>query len=182
MDARGPRSEFTLAEASAQLPALRGHLATVLELRLRLKIIYQRLDGLGIPPGETLPWGAPAQAVTDHAVFASMSEALREEVDAIRALGVVVRDIEVGLIDWAARVPAGTPAVWWSWRLGERAIERYRRSDDDADRRDLAELPPAVLAVALGRVPEAAPVPALAAPAAPPRALTRDDTDEPGPT
>ncbi len=150
---------FTLAAASATLPRVRGLIQTVIGLRLRLKEMYQRLDQLGHPPGETLPWGAPTEAINLHAVYAAMAETLREHADAVRDTGAVIRDIEVGLVDWRAHTPSTPNAYWWSWRLGEANIASFRDAADDADRRPLGELPAAVLAEAMGRAPTADPEP-----------------------
>jgi hypothetical protein len=151
------RATFTLAAASATLPAVRGHLETILGLRLRLKDMYRRLDELGHPPGETLPWGAPAEAINLHAVYAGMAEALREEADRVRATGAIIRDIEVGLVDWPAHTPSQPDRYLWSWRYGEPQIDCVRDVSDDADRRPIAELAPAVLREALGRATTDAP-------------------------
>ena len=145
------RARFTLAAASATLPTVRAHLETIIGLRLQLKDMYRRLDELGHPPGETLPWGAPTEAINLHAVYAGMAETLREQADRVRATGALIRDIEVGLVDWPAHTPSQPDCYLWSWRFGESQIDCVRVVSDDADRRPIAELAATVLREALGR-------------------------------
>lgn len=122
------RRYYTVAEIDALLPGLAQRFATVMGLRGQLKALYTRLEDGGHPPGQTLPDGAPAQVVRDRAVFDGMAEALRDEVAEVAATGCVIRDIEIGLVDWLGAADDGRE-VWLCWRYGERALGWFHELD-----------------------------------------------------
>jgi hypothetical protein len=131
---------YTVAEVDAVVPALARRFATVMELRSQLKALYTRLEDGGHPPGQTLPDGVTAQVIRDRAVFDGMAEALRDEVAAIAATGCVIRDIEIGLVDWLGAGDDGRE-VWLCWRYGERALGWFHEVDTGfSARRPIAEL------------------------------------------
>ena len=131
---------YTIAQVEAVLPELASRFATVMQLRSQLKSLYARLDEGGHPPGQTMPDGAPAEVVRDRAVFDGMAEALREEVAAIAATGCVIRDIEIGLVDWLGAGADGRD-VWLCWRYGERALGWFHEIDEGfRGRKPIAEL------------------------------------------
>jgi len=119
---------YTVAEVDALVPELARRFETVMGLRTQLKALYARLEGGGNPPGQTLPDGVPADVIRDRAVFDGMAEALRDEVNAIAETGCVIRDIEIGLVDWLGAADDGHD-VWLCWRYGERTLGWFHELD-----------------------------------------------------
>jgi hypothetical protein len=131
---------FTIAEVNAAVPKLAVLFETVMQLRSQLKALYTRLDDTGHPPGQTLPEGVSADVIRDRAVFDGMAETLREQVGAIAATGCVIRDIEIGLVDWLGAADDGRD-VWLCWQYGEAEVGFFHEIDEGfRGRRPLAEL------------------------------------------
>ena len=119
---------YTVAEVDAFVPELARRFETVMGLRSQLKGLYAKLEDNGHPPGQTLPDGVTSEVVRDRAVFDGMAEALRDEVNAIAATGCVIRDIEIGLVDWLGTADDGHE-VWLCWRYGEPALGWFHELD-----------------------------------------------------
>jgi hypothetical protein len=133
---------YSVDEVDALVPELARRFETVMQLRSQLKSLYARLEEGGHPPGQTLPNGVDASIVRDRAVFDGMSEALRDEVTEIGRSGCVIRDIEIGLVDWLGVAGDGRD-VWLCWRYGEREIGFFHEHDRGfRDRKPIAELAP----------------------------------------
>jgi hypothetical protein len=111
---------FTADEANALLPAVRPLVEAMVEARRRLLVALERRDRLagsiggnggGVKPGEP------------GLLQAEVEEAAREVahcIDEIHQLGVVVKDVDRGLVDFPA-VRDGEE-VLLCWRLGEEEI------------------------------------------------------------
>lgn len=116
---------FTVAEANQQLGDLRALFERVMQLRAQLKTLYQRLDRAGHAPEERDLKGAAdreredlsPEVTRDLSWFRGLVETLREQVEGIQGTGCVIKDIEVGLVDWPA-MHAGRE-VLLCWRYGE---------------------------------------------------------------
>jgi len=55
-------------------------------------------------------------------------EAVREALERIQATGCVVKDLDVGLLDFPARI--NNEEVYLCWRVGEDRIRFYHRQDE----------------------------------------------------
>jgi hypothetical protein len=120
---------FTLAQANALLPGVRARLTRVMQLSAHL-----RSGGDGdltpTPPGTPwladpvlAAWGAPdpeeASVVTN-----GLTDALNEQVRALEALGVELKDLTIGLVDFPSFLD-GTTEVYLCWKLDERSVGYY---------------------------------------------------------
>ena len=144
---------FDLDEANETIPELRTILETLRDERSQLIALrdeFARRTAL-----ETAPGDASAERTADDAA-ARTSESAAERrrlrlrmqgvIDQMQAgvarideLGVTLREIETGLIDFPALV-AGRQ-VWLCWRLGEGDVEWWHElSDGIGGRRPLIEL------------------------------------------
>ncbi|HLU67042.1 MAG TPA: DUF2203 domain-containing protein [Kofleriaceae bacterium] len=157
------RRRFTVAEANQQLPALRELFGRVMQLRGQLKLLYQRLDAAGHAPSdeeiegdeeveldedeelaaeaeeEDDPDAPSPDVLRDRAWFRGLLETLREQVEEIQATGCLIKDIEVGLVDWPA-LHQGRE-VYLCWRYGEAEVAWWHEvSAGFAGRRPVAEL------------------------------------------
>ena len=119
---------FTVTEANQQLGDLRALFERVMQLRAQLKTLYQRLDRAGHAPREDDLKGPAGEerddeeklspeVTRDLSWFRGLVETLREQVDGIQGTGCLIKDIEVGLVDWPA-MHAGRE-VLLCWRYGE---------------------------------------------------------------
>ena len=120
---------YTIDEVEAVIPQLATRFATVMQLRAQLKVLYARLEEHGHPPGQTLPDDVELEVARDRAVFDGMADALRDEVAAIAATGCVIRDIEIGLVDWLGTAADGRE-VWLCWRYGETSLAWFHEVDE----------------------------------------------------
>lgn len=108
---------FTVAEADTLLP----------ELRERLARIRQARDAIVAGTHEVNDRLAAESGGVEGSALYEASRALRSEVEALNALGVVLRDPSTGLIDFPA-VRDGEE-VWLCWRDGEDAVRYWHPHD-----------------------------------------------------
>jgi hypothetical protein len=134
---------FTVEEANRMVPRLVEMFSQVMQLRSQLKTLYKKLEARGFAPSEDqftpdVP-GASPDVVKDRAAFKGLVELLRAEVGEISALGCEIKDIEIGLVDWYARV--GDRDVLLCWRFGEPEVAWWHDLDAGfAGRRPVSEL------------------------------------------
>lgn len=151
---------FTLDEVNSELVRLRELFSAVMQLRGQLKGIYQRLDEAGHPPREEDLASDPddedeevededededgaeqptPEVQRDLARFRGLVEALREQIEAIQETGCVIKDIEVGLVDWPA-LHQGRE-VLLCWKYGEPEVGFWHElTTGFAGRRPISEL------------------------------------------
>jgi len=144
---------FDLDEANETIPELRTILETLRDERSQLIALrdeFARRTALETAPGDA----AAERTADDAAARTSESAAERRRlrlrmqgvIDQMQAgvarideLGVTLREIETGLVDFPALV-AGRQ-VWLCWRLGEGDVEWWHElSDGIGGRRPLIEL------------------------------------------
>jgi hypothetical protein len=120
---------FTLAQANALLPRVRARLARLMQLSAHLR---SGGDGDRTPTPPGTPWLADpvlaAWSATEpekaSAVTAGLYETLSEELRALEALGVEVKDLTIGLVDFPSLLDGATE-VFLCWKVDERAIGFY---------------------------------------------------------
>jgi hypothetical protein len=131
-----PPRVFTADEANAALSELRPLVEAMVEGKRTLDDAQARRDdvaqriagnGGGIPPAEL---GALEAAVGEAA------KALAGTIGEIQALGVLVKDLDTGLVDFPAR--RGGEDVLLCWQLGEDEVAFWHGLEDGyAGRRPL---------------------------------------------
>jgi hypothetical protein len=57
-----------------------------------------------------------------------LEESLRSSIERIHATGCIVKDLEIGLLDFPSRL--NNEDVYFCWRLGEDRIRFYHRQDE----------------------------------------------------
>jgi len=144
------KSYFTVADANRAVAELSALFGRVMQLRAQLKSLYQQLDDVGFGPegeelqgtidtAENLPENAPAAVVRDTVRFRALMSTLREQVERIQDTGAIIKDIEVGLVDWPAMHQGRE--VLLCWKYGEREVAHWHERDDGfAGRRPVSEL------------------------------------------
>lgn len=121
------RKVFTLDEANRQVPQVRT------SIRLMQRAV-EEAEGLrdGIAVLEML--GAEDEASPEHPEYVEKQgrlqlcrDTFREEHGRLETLGVVLRDLQAGLVDFHAL--RGGRMVFLCWRLGEEGITSWHDSD-----------------------------------------------------
>lgn len=154
------RRHYQVAEVEALIPTLERLFTRILQLRVGLRAVEQKLERAGIdievepdaPPlgddagGEDVVGGVPAEPVAAEppavqharAVFRGFYESLSDSLEQIRALGGEVKDLDMGLVDFPGRREGED--ILLCWRLGEKRIEYWHAVDGGfANRRPLDE-------------------------------------------
>jgi hypothetical protein len=119
-----PVKTFTLDEAQSLLPVLESLLKRAMEGRRSAEKTELDLNGLAhriyLTGGMRVNAGAIAK---QRAELEGHLKQVRESIAEIDAIGVQVKDLESGLLDFPCRVD--DQVVLLCWRLGEPAIEHW---------------------------------------------------------
>ncbi len=125
---------FTIAEANALLPRLNVMLERQMTLLRELDAHGEKMAARGLDP-HVLDHN-PA----DDPETAALKEEMRERVRVfhagwreVEALGAVVKDYRLGLVDFQGR--RGNETVWLCWRYGEPAVAHWHPLDEGFDAR-----------------------------------------------
>lgn len=124
------KEEFTLEEVNAKIPELR---AIVGEQLTRRATIQERLTSLG-ELTEEIPDDFAAQPGDSPAICALKAEltilvtAYHRGWHAVESLGAVVKDPQVGLVDFYGRVDG--KLVWLCWKYDEEEVAFYHALDE----------------------------------------------------
>lgn len=118
------RTQFSVSEVEALIPALERIFIHVLQLRAGLRGVEEKLDRAGVRMSreDLLESDAgPLEVRQAKAVFRGYYEALSDELERVKALGGEVKDLETGLVDFPSR--RGGEDILLCWKLGEKRIE-----------------------------------------------------------
>lgn len=129
---------FTLGEATGLLSqltdlvgALRGLRDEAVVKKAQVDLLWRRLDD-----GEPVLSAIGEAQRQLEATSARLGSAARE----IESIGCVLRDLDMGLVDFPFRIGAG--AVFLCWRVGEPAILFWHGADEGyAGRKPIGRLP-----------------------------------------
>jgi len=111
---------FTPEEADALLPELRPLVESMVRHRQRLGTALERRDRLQALVGGNGGGLPPAELAEANAAVEVERSALERCVQEINDMGVQVKDLELGLVDFPAL--RGSEEVLLCWRLGEDAV------------------------------------------------------------
>jgi hypothetical protein len=115
---------FTLDEAQSLLPVLESLLKRAMEARRAAQSVESELNEL--PQRIYLSGGMRVNSASIAKRRAEVEEHLKqvqESVAEIDAIGVQVKDLDSGLLDFPCRIDG--EVVLLCWRMGERAIEHW---------------------------------------------------------
>jgi hypothetical protein len=136
------RRYFTVVEANRMVPSLFEAFRKLLQLRIQMRILYERLEEAGFAPSEEdfeiAPSGASREVVSDRVSLKALMATFKDELEALEALGCVVKGVEPPLVDWYAKKDGRD--VLLCWRLGEKEVGAWHEVDAGfAGRRPIAE-------------------------------------------
>jgi hypothetical protein len=111
---------FTIAEANKLIPVVEQNLVALQDSIKELPEIRERLKGANPFTVET------QNLIQESAFLAGQISTSKAQLD---ELGVQVKDVEVGKIDFPGQV--GAEVVWLTWEKGQDAITHYQRVGDE---------------------------------------------------
>ena len=115
---------FTLDEAQSLLPVLESLLKRAMEGRRAAQLVEAELNEL--PQRIYLSGGMRVNSASVAKQRAEVEENLKqvqESIAEIDAIGVQVKDLDSGLLDFPCRIDG--QVVLLCWRMGERTIEHW---------------------------------------------------------
>lgn len=119
---------FTLDEAQSLLPVLESLLKRAMEGKRTAQTVESGLNGLAqriyLSGGMRVN---TADVARQRAEMEDHLKQVRESIAEIDAIGVQVKDLDSGLLDFPCRVD--DQVVLLCWRLGEPAIEHWHTMD-----------------------------------------------------
>lgn len=125
---------FTVEEANELLPELEHRFGKVMQLRAQLRATYEELEkrGVSIDLSDSermlqLVEGEEHDVTRLRGRFRALMEALAEELQAIEAAGVAVKDLEIGLCDFLGQRDGRD--VWLCWQYGEKRVAHWHELD-----------------------------------------------------
>lgn len=136
----GPRF-FTVEEANTLVSTLEIEFGRIAQVRSQLLPLIQALGGPDeavaiLQEGAPLPRGREAEAEALRRLAGEITGA----VERVNDLGCLVKDVELGLVDFYALID-GEPA-FLCWQFGERAITHWHPLDQGyASRKPLENAP-----------------------------------------
>ena len=116
------------------VPRLEQAFSRILQIRGQLRDLYRDLDDAGMAPDddedddddesyEFDPSSVDPIVVRQLAVFRALLETLRDDLEELAADGVMVKDLDHGLVDFYAHHQGRD--VLLCWRLGEREVSHW---------------------------------------------------------
>ena len=130
---------FTIAQADAQVPRLAALLARVQRGALVLRTERNALASALALETTALP---VERLLAERPGLRRVVEDLDAAIGGITALGVELKDLELGLVDFPAELDG--QAVYLCWQFGEDRVRFWhRRSEGFAGRQPLPGVPPA---------------------------------------
>lgn len=134
---------YEVSEVNRHCARLNGLFSDVMQLRGQLKTLYAGLEAVGHAPTneatEEDEQRVPVEYRRDRQVFYALADTLRETLEGIAGTGCVIKDLEIGLVDWPA-VYRGRE-IWLCWRYGETEVGFWHDHHTGFDgRRPVSEL------------------------------------------
>jgi hypothetical protein len=126
-----PREEhlFTLTEAERTRREIEPQLIEAMDSRRKLAEADGHLGDIAtrimMAGGMVVNYERASRLRTEHTRLAN---SLREALETIEATGCVVKDLDIGLLDFPARING--QAVYLCWRLGEDRIRFWHAQDE----------------------------------------------------
>lgn len=120
---------FTLDEAQSMLPLVESLLKRAIESKAAAQKVEERIADLSrriyLAGGMRIDVASVAR---QRAEMEGFLQRARESISEIDAIGVQVKDLDTGLLDFPCKVD--DEVVLLCWRLGETAIEHWHTLED----------------------------------------------------
>ena len=120
---------FTLNEAERARQELEPFLVEAMNCRKKLSGLENELSAVAarimMMGGVIVPYEKLAAVRTEHT---QLAETLKTSLDRILETGCVIKDLDVGLLDFPSVI--GNEEVYLCWKIGEDRIRFYHRQDE----------------------------------------------------
>jgi len=120
---------FTLQEAEQLVPTVKEWLERAIESKRQVETIDDELRGvserINLMGGSEIN---PAAILKQRRTKDAALRTLREVVGQIEASGCLVKDLDIGLVDFPALL--GNEEVYLCWKLGEDSIDHWHRIEE----------------------------------------------------
>jgi hypothetical protein len=120
---------FTLKEAEHARRELEPFLVEAIECRKRLSALDNDLSAVAarimMMGGVVVPYESLAKLRREHT---RLAETLKTSLDKIMETGCVIKDLDIGLLDFPSIID--NEEVYLCWKLGEDRIRYYHRQDE----------------------------------------------------
>lgn len=124
-----PQRIFTLTEAESTRRELEPFLIEAIGVRKRLNVLEQDLTAVAtrimMMGGVLVASGKLAEKRLEHQ---NLAEIMKTNLEKIISTGCVIKDLDVGLLDFPAII--NNEEVYLCWKLGEDRIRFYHRQDE----------------------------------------------------
>jgi hypothetical protein len=124
-----PQRIFTLTEAERTRQELEPFLVEAMGVRKKLSVLEQDLTAVStrimMMGGIVVPYETLAKKRMEHQ---SLAEIMKTNLEKILSTGCLIKDLEIGLLDFPAIV--NNEEVYLCWKLGEDRIRYYHRQDE----------------------------------------------------
>ena len=124
-----PQRLFTLTEAERARQELEPFLVEAMDSRKKLSGLDNQLNAVAarimMMGGVIVPYEKLAAVRTEHN---QLAEALKSALTRILETGCIIKDLDVGLLDFPAVID--NQEVYLCWKLGEDRIRFYHRQDE----------------------------------------------------
>jgi hypothetical protein len=129
MPDEGESKLFSLTEAERLRRQLEPVLIEAMEARRKMAEPEQKLTALAeriqLAGGMQVPY---EKAAKWRAIRTKFESSVREALERIQSTGCIVKDLDVGLLDFPARID--NQDVYLCWKLGEDRIRFYHAQDE----------------------------------------------------
>ncbi|HXA57278.1 MAG TPA: DUF2203 domain-containing protein [Candidatus Acidoferrum sp.] len=120
---------FSLTEAERLRVELEPILIEAMETRRKLSGYDEQLGGLAERIQRSGGMQVPYERIAKLRIERNrLQEAIETALDRIQSTGCVVKDLDIGLLDFPARID--NQDVYLCWKLGEDRIRFYHRQDE----------------------------------------------------
>jgi hypothetical protein len=124
-----PQRMFTLTEAERARQELEPVLVEAMDSRKKLSGLENQLNAVSarimMMGGVLVPYEKLAAVRMEHN---QLSESLKSAVGRILETGCIIKDLDIGLLDFPAVI--NNQEVYLCWKLGEDRIRFYHRQDE----------------------------------------------------
>lgn len=125
MEQQEPRYTYTVEEARALIPQLRSLVAAMQVEHRRMQEEIERLNDLTPAMQQN---GHAMEAAEREEMILQLGESMREKLDQLEDLGIDVKDIESGVIDFPSEHEGRI--VYLCWQIDEETVTHWHEVDD----------------------------------------------------
>ena len=121
--------QFTLEEALAALPEVERHARRMVDARAALLAAAGDRTVPHAPATSNGSGATGGRSPEESEAIERVRAELIAEVDALEQIGVLVKDVDTGLVDFPALHPESGEPILLCWQLGEETIGYWHEPD-----------------------------------------------------